>query len=339
MRAVPPSDDKANPFERSSAWPKMPQAPFRIGALPKAGAPVPPPSAPPAPQAPPAGIIAAPQPRVTTDTSVPGYFGSGPMGAVTHGAAFLTGARQPAAPAPEVTAEPPAPANDPPPAAPPVVETAPFEPPTMQVAEVEVIARKRAPPEDAFDRPATAEPLFIPRADTAGPRRSRWPLIAAGLVVVLGLGALAAVLATRGQLPWPTSAPTLATPPPAAAPQLAAPPPSPPPPAAAPQDEITSTPLPPAAPAPALAAAAAVEPRPAGRVAAARRRASSPLPAAVVETPAPPAAVAPPVPETPPPTLVVPAAPPVVQAPPAPPRRPLPSDPSAPIPTKPNYSE
>jgi hypothetical protein len=45
---TPFRNDEANPFSRPSIWPKMPQAPMSLGALPRASAPAPPPE--PAPE-------------------------------------------------------------------------------------------------------------------------------------------------------------------------------------------------------------------------------------------------------------------------------------------------
>ncbi|HKR87704.1 MAG TPA: hypothetical protein VJS38_05970, partial [Phenylobacterium sp.] len=133
---MPPSTDDDNPFSRASAWPKMPQAPFRIGPLPKAGAPVQPPAPQPVPPQRPAGLLAMPQQR-EQDTSVAGFFGSGPMGGATHGAAFLRSPPKPAA----TLADTPASVAVPPPAAQPAPPVERERPP-VELAEVEVVGRR-----------------------------------------------------------------------------------------------------------------------------------------------------------------------------------------------------
>ena len=152
---MPPTSDDDNPFQRPSAWPRLPQGPFRIGPLPKASAPAP------------VRPVAAPRPQQQSQqqsgpAAAPSLFGASPMDALM--------ARPAAAPAP-------------PPAAPePEPEPALFlEPEPMQFAAVEVVARRRAPPPaDADDADLSAP--FAPLAMSATRRRNpnRVPLIVAG---------------------------------------------------------------------------------------------------------------------------------------------------------------
>jgi Meckel syndrome type 1 protein len=309
---VPPTADDDNPFQRPSAWPRMPQAPFRIGPLPKAAR-----SAPPATPAPfPIRPIAAPQPRGGLGGGAsPAFFGSGPMSGV---------ARPSAPPVPQPTGAPPEPAA----AAVPEPELqAPAEPPPMQVAPVVVVARERStPPEDDGLEPADF--AFAPRA---APRGSRAPLIVAGGLAVLGAGALAMLLGTRGG-PAPAPAVTPAASLPAAAPPLVPAPPAPAPTlASAPEPSAAAAPAPPPPP------ARPATPRPARLASAARRALVQAAPAASDAPPeagpAPAASAPAAAPEPPAQATVLPPAA-ALQPAPKPP-----VDPAAPISTKPHYSE
>lgn len=295
MRAVPPTDDD-NPFERPSAWPKMPQGAFRIGPLPKAGAR---PAAPAAPA--PTRVIAAPRPLgVLNGGASPSFFGGGGLGAAS-----------PATPAAAV----------PPPVEPtPVTEPpAPAEPAPFEVAEVEVIATPRKSPEvDEFDQPEPAGPLFAPYNPAARRRRSPMPLIAAGAVVLAGIAALAAVFAGRMKAPESPAAVASASDV-AFAPQQAATTPAPPP-----------ATLPAAPATPEARALTAPPPKPAARLAALRKPPRRSGPTAPQET-----AAAAPQAEAAPPTLVVPPpAPALVPTPskpvPADPAAPIPTHPASP---------
>lgn len=102
------SDPDDNPFARSSAWPKMPQAPFRVGPMPKADA---------APPEPPPRTVT---PVFTRPTGPAAFTGLTSGGAVP---------RRPASPAPATPAPPPpepTPVEAPPPAAPAEMASEPF---------------------------------------------------------------------------------------------------------------------------------------------------------------------------------------------------------------------
>ncbi|MEW5686179.1 MAG: hypothetical protein AB1942_14770 [Pseudomonadota bacterium] len=158
------SDPDDNPFARNSAWPKMPQAPFRMGGLPKAGAaeetptPVEPPAAP------------------ATITPV-----------------FV----RPADPAPQpaaaarptfITRPPPQPAQVArPAAAPPRAEAAPPSRPPPQPAPAAVEPPVRPPVEL---EPLVIQPPARPRATSARASTNRTPAIAAAAVGVLALAGL-----------------------------------------------------------------------------------------------------------------------------------------------------
>lgn len=145
------ASEPENPFARNSAWPQMPQAPFRVGPLPKAD------------PAPPEPATAAPQtvtPLYTRPlTSAPG---PAPGGLITR--------PQPAAALQPVTAPPPAPVPDPTP-----VAADPIPDP--------------AAPETYFEMaPLIVRPPGSERRAT--PRKSPLPAIAAagaGLAAVLGV--------------------------------------------------------------------------------------------------------------------------------------------------------
>lgn len=177
------ASEPQNPFARNSAWPQMPQAPFRIGPLPKADA------------APPAPATAAPQ-TVTPVYSRPltSPPGPGPSGLITH--------PQPAAAPQPVTAPPPPPT--------------PIPEPTPVAADP---VPEPAAPETYFEMaPLIVRPPGSERRAT--PRKSPLPAIAAagvGLAAVLGVayalnkGQEAAL--SRPDAPTPaTVAPTPVTP-------------------------------------------------------------------------------------------------------------------------------
>jgi len=153
-----------NPFARNSAWPQMPQAPFRVGPLPKADSAAPPEE--PARQ--------AVTPVFTRPTNTPPAFAGLPAGVITR----PTAQPRPAAPRPVE----PAAAEPPPPE--PVPATEPPSPPV-------------APPEPYIElAPVIVQPLGSARR--AAPRKSPIPAIAAsaaGLAAVLGV----AYALSRGQ--------------------------------------------------------------------------------------------------------------------------------------------
>src|SRR4051794_37760501 len=147
------SEPDDNPFARNSAWPKMPQAPFRVGPLPKAGASTPtaetelqPPSDTPPPPEPPRTIT-------------PLFFRPIEPQAAPN---LAMGGAGPPAPAPAVAAPAPAGARaDPPPAQPappplppqPAVATpAPFEPEAVELAEIVVTPLRAAGPKPKLRR-------------------------------------------------------------------------------------------------------------------------------------------------------------------------------------------
>lgn len=176
-----------NPFARNSAWPKMPQAPFRVGPLPKADTPPAPPPEEPARQ--------TVTPVFTRPTNGPPAFSGLPAGAITRPAPqpspTVAPPRLPPTPEPVAAAAPPAPEPVPAP-------SPPVEPPEPYTEVAPVIVR-----------PAGAR--------RAVPRRSPLPAIAAtgvGLAAILGI----AYALNRGQeaaLEAPAAPPpaTIAAPP------------------------------------------------------------------------------------------------------------------------------
>lgn len=161
------ASESDNPFARNSAWPQMPQAPFRVGPLPKAD----PAPAPPEPQA-----RQTVTPVFTRPTNAAPAFSGLPAGAITRPAA------QPPRPAATPAAEPVSVAPPPPPPEPAPI----LEPP-----------RPAAPPEPYIElAPVIVQPLGSARR--AAPRKSPVPAIAAsvaGLAAVLGI----AYALSRGQ--------------------------------------------------------------------------------------------------------------------------------------------
>jgi hypothetical protein len=209
---MPPETDD-NPFARNSVWPKMPQTPFRVGALPKA-APAPAPEIPTEPPPEPA--------RTITPLYVRPAQGRGQ--GLAGGGAVLRPALQPRAPQPE--------------APPPALEPAlPLEPPPA--AEMLAAAPATAPEPGYVElEPVIVTPYATPRRP-ARRRRSPLPAVAAtivglggivGLVYVLSQGR-PAVPAAPGSTPaavavpaQPASTPAAepaAAPKPAAAPRIA----------------------------------------------------------------------------------------------------------------------
>lgn len=169
------SDPDDNPFARNSAWPKMPQAPFRVGPIPKAS--VGPPEPPPRTVTP-----------VFTRPAGPAAFTG-----LTSGGAVP---RRPASPAPEIASAASAPspaaarpeplrAEPPPPAATP--ETAPE--PYIEMA------------------PVIVQPLGSGRRKAVA-RRSPAPAIAATAVGVAGVLGVAYLL-NRGQAESPVVPPAV----------------------------------------------------------------------------------------------------------------------------------
>jgi Meckel syndrome type 1 protein len=323
---VPPSADDNNPFQRASAWPRMPQAPFRIGPLPKttAGSPqasVPAPQAAPEPARPPA----APQPRgVLSGGATPGLFGAGPMsGVVARPAAQPVSQPDPPAPEPAVAPQPVAPE---PVAATPEPPAATPEPPPMEVAEVVVApARAALPDDESFESTEPAGTLR--RSAAARSRRSLTPLIAAGVAAAAGVGALAYLLKDRG--PAPELKVVVQAPPPVSGPApLVA--------AALPATEAS-----PALQAQPMAVAPPAPAAPPVRMAATARRAAARTPSAAVASEPAPTSAEPPAPAAAPAPIALPPVAPPPAAPAAPPAaapKP-PADPNAPIATKPTYSE
>lgn len=152
-----------NPFARNSAWPQMPQAPFRVGPLPKAD----PAPAPPVSEAPARQTVT---PVFTRPTNAPASFAGLPAGAITR----------PAATPPRPAPEPVAVAPPPPPEPPPVVEPPPAAPsePYIELA------------------PVIVQPVGSARRAVV--RKSPVPAIAAsvaGLAAILGI----AYALSRGQ--------------------------------------------------------------------------------------------------------------------------------------------
>ena len=174
------SEPDDNPFARSSLWPKMPQAPFRVGPLPK-GEPSTAPSEP--AQAP---LSEASTPEVVAPRTITPLF----VRPVNPPISSL-------APAVERPVTPPPPAAqrmEPPPPQPPAAEAAPSGPPVAPSAMVVTAPRAARP------RPVRA--------------RSRLPAVAATFV---GLGGVAGLiyLLTRGE---PTPPPVAVAPAPIAEP-------------------------------------------------------------------------------------------------------------------------
>lgn len=155
------ASESDNPFARNSAWPQMPQAPFRVGPLPKAR---------PAPDSPP------PEPARQTVT---------PVFTRPTGPAAFSGL-------PAATPSRPAPAAAPPAAVEPVPAAAPPAEQAAEAAEPPV-----APPQPYIEvAPVIVQPLGAGRR--AAPRRSPLPAAAAGvagLAAVLGI----AYALSRGQ--------------------------------------------------------------------------------------------------------------------------------------------
>lgn len=185
------SEPDDNPFARNSVWPKMPQAPFRVGPLPKAG------PATPVAEEPPA---AAPEPpRTITPLFVrpvePRPAPNLAMGGAAPGVTLQPAPAPVPSPAPtpasvEVRVEPP-----PAPPAPPVIaEPPPAEPEPVELAEIVVSPFRPAAPRPKLRR-----------------RRPPFAAVAAAVVGVAGLAGLA-WLFTRGGaiLPKPAAAPVMA---------------------------------------------------------------------------------------------------------------------------------
>jgi len=154
------ASESDNPFARNSAWPQMPQAPFRVGPLPKAPAAT--------PEEPARQTVT---PVFTRPKNAPPAFAGLPAGAITR----------PASPPPRPAAPPAEPvAVAPPPAPEPVPEPPPPEPPAPYIELAPVIV----------------QPVGSGRR--AAPRKSPVPAIAAsvaGLAAVLGI----AYALSRGQ--------------------------------------------------------------------------------------------------------------------------------------------
>ncbi|WP_296600484.1 hypothetical protein [Phenylobacterium sp.] len=167
------SEHDDNPFARNSAWPKMPQAPFRVGPLPKGQ---------------PAAPALEPKPQAAT-TITPAFVR--PTGAVASSGLASGGAvpraapqTQPQPPQPSAPAVPLAPVVDI--AAPPASEAQPVEPSTPE-----------ARPEPYVEiAPIIVQPLGSGARKTV--RKSPVPAIAAtaaGLAAILGI----AYALNRGQ--------------------------------------------------------------------------------------------------------------------------------------------
>ncbi len=175
------SEPDDNPFIRSSVWPKMPQAPFRVGSLPNAVAPPLPPEGEPPAEPEPAPQTITPLFVRPLDAGLPG--GLAISGALPQ-SGFL------AASTPEPFAEP-QPVAQPDPAA----EAEPELPP-LELSDVVATPIRRPPPQ---------------RSRPKARRRSPAPAIAAS-VVGLGAAGGAVFLLTRAP-PSPTqSAATVAIP-------------------------------------------------------------------------------------------------------------------------------
>ncbi|WP_293676436.1 hypothetical protein [uncultured Phenylobacterium sp.] len=236
------SETDDNPFARNSAWPKMPQAPFRVGPLPKSGAA---PPGPPTAEQPPA----EPEPRTITPLFTRPQAAPGANFALGGAAPRLSPTPAPIpAPAPEIrpavptpAAVAPQPAPQPAPA-PRLIAEAPAERTAVELSELVV-----TPLQEGRTRPAR--------------RRSRLPAIAATAVGVAAMAGLA-YLFTRAGPPAP-GPPTAA---PAAAAVAAAPvTPAPVPPIAAEGPPAAPTPVrtaaaQPARPPPARGTALSAEP-------------------------------------------------------------------------------
>lgn len=209
------SEPDDNPFIRNSVWPKMPQAPFRVGSLPNAA------GGPPLPLEGEPQAEPEPAPRTITPLFVRPLDAGLPGGLTISGALPQSGFRS--APMPEPFAEPqpvaqPEPVAGPEPRAVPIEPAAEAEPelPPFELSEVVATPIRRPPPQRSRPKPR---------------RRSPAPAIAAS-VVGLGAAGGAVFLLTRAP-PSPThSAATVTIPiaPPAPvaaslAPPLTGPPP------------------------------------------------------------------------------------------------------------------
>jgi hypothetical protein len=286
----------------------MPGGAFRIGPLPKAGE-----------ASPPARPALAPAPARTLTAPRP-------QGVLAGGAspAFFTGHSDGLGLSIAPGGEPTGPVEAAPSAA------AVVAPPPMQVAEVEVVARSRTPPAylDAFAGPELDAPMFAAPGAGRAPRRLM-PTIAAGAVVIGGIAALAVVLLTRPHASQPLVPQSPAVPPPASVASVLSPAPVPAPALAGP-----------AAPMAPAGAPSRLQAAPAVASVQARALARGSAPVAVIRSRSsadagPPAFASAPVA---PPMLVVPPPEPVA-APILAPRSPPPSDPAAPIATRPTNSE
>jgi hypothetical protein len=161
------SEPDDNPFGRNSAWPKMPQAPFRLGALPKAGVT-------------PAQPAPTPEPLTQTPAITPLYVrpveGAVPPPPSATRPTFITRPPPEAAPAPQ------RPAPEPPP-----------QPVEAQAAEIRPLAT--VPP--IARPPVELEPLIVQplaRATSGvssnGGGRSKTPAVVAAVIGVAVLGGL-----------------------------------------------------------------------------------------------------------------------------------------------------
>ena len=164
------SEPDDNPFARSSAWPKMPQAPFKVGPLPKA-APTPEPEAEPPPR-----TITPAFVRPVSSQTFTGLTG----GAMPSAAPPRLQRPAPGPSAPAIAAAPVAPAAAPPPIAPVAASPEPAAPPQPYVEVA----------------PVVVQPLGT--SARRKPKRSPLPAIAA---TVAGLAAIAGVTyaLNRGQ--------------------------------------------------------------------------------------------------------------------------------------------
>ena len=265
------SDDQANPFDQPSHWPRLRQAPMRLGPLPKAA---PRPAAPRAAEPP--VTIEAPEPKRLPPSDVLG------PNSIFRAAATPLPAGSPASslwapalsdadleiPARTPSVEPPAPSLSPP-------EPAPVRAyaPEMSEADLEI----PTPLADALIMPFAAR-----QARTRARKPSRLvPVLAASVVGLAGVGLLAFLINAGQQASTPVAAPQ--TPalsavvpdpiPPAPDPTAAAPAAVQP---AAPPAANPEPPAPAAAPKPQRVAAAAVVAR--KPVAASPATAQTPLP-------------------------------------------------------------
>lgn len=169
------SDPDDNPFARNSAWPKMPQAPFRVGPIPKASA---------GPPEPPPRTVT---PVFTRPAGPAAFTGLTRGGAVPGRPAPSAPAVATAAPAPSQAARRPEPLRAEPPSSDATPETAPE--PYIEMA------------------PVIVQPLGSGRRRAVA-RRSPAPAIAATAVGVAGVLGVAYLL-NRGQAESPVVPPAV----------------------------------------------------------------------------------------------------------------------------------